>query len=437
MGMGLKIRVTRDWIFKRIPRALVVAFGMGALGAALGACVTPTGAQTHGATRNASAQEARATSLTAPPSLELTRFDPSAEGVEIALPEGTAAPMAKLLQRSIATAFGRYNVPASYSPGGGRYLLSGQAGPNRDPDQPSAVAIEWKIFDRRQGREASRFTLPVIGDHFAWEHGDPRVIAQIGEDTSRRFVGIVDGTRPVAVSHGPAELAGSMLARVAAEPSDRVYGRSKEPPGAGTPAAARPVAPPSVPTKKGPKVFLTHVGGAPGDGDAALAQAARAAFVVGGLGAAAGREDAQYIVAGAVKVAAPAGGRQQVRIIWEVSAPDGRPLGRAVQENAVPEGSLDGAWGPTAAMVAGAAVAGITNVIRRAQDTAARNAPAETADRRLKIPPTQAAGATAVPPSSLARTDTATGDVAPGLLSLPRVPVLAKPAAPGEARPPG
>ena len=445
MGMRLKIRTRREWTSMRVLRALALVFGAGVLGFTLGACVALGGAQTQNAlggaqTQNAPGgaptQDARAAYLAAPPSLELARFDPSAEGVEIALPEGTAAPMAKLLQRSIANAFGRYNVPASYSPGGGRYLLSGQAGPNRDPAQPSVVAIEWKIFDRRQGRETSRFTLPVIGDHFAWDHGDPRVIAQIGEDTSRRFVALVDGTRPVAVSHGPAELSASTLARLPAEPTDRVYVRPRETPAASSPAgppardapaakdlaasppasaAARPVAPPPVPAKSGPKVFLAHVGGAPGNGDTALVQAARAAFVVGGLGAAARREDAQYIVAGSVNVAAPAGGRQPVRIIWEVSAPDGRPLGRAVQENAVPEGSLNGAWGPTAALVAGAAVAGITNVIRRAEETATRAAPAETADRRLKIPPSLSAGGPA--------------------MALPAN--LPSGASPGDARPPG
>ncbi|MSO84578.1 MAG: hypothetical protein EXR02_02635 [Rhodospirillales bacterium] len=346
----MKIGSARSGMAGRIRRAL--AFGVLAVALAQAACVRSLGVHSYDTPSGAPGQGAGAASLAAPPSLELARFDPSAEGVEIAPLEGTAVPMAKLLQRSVAAALGRYNVPASYSSGAARYLLSGHAGSNRDPAQAAVVAIEWRIFDRRQGRETGRFTLPVAGDHFAWDHGDPRVIAQVGDETSHRFVQIIDGERPVAaVSHGPpAMLAAPFPATALAPPS--------------VPPSAPP---PSARTAAGPKLFLARVGGAPGDGDAALAQAARAAFAVGGFGTAAGREDARYIIAGSVDVAAPAEGRQAIRIVWEVSTPDGRPLGRAVQENAVPAGSLNGAWGPMASLVAGAAVAGISNVIRRSE----------------------------------------------------------------------
>ena len=377
MGIEVKMGSARGGKSGRIRRVLALALGALAVALAQAACVTgPTAS--GGA---APARGAGAASLAAPPSLDLARFDPSAEGVEIAPPEGAAVPMAKLLQRSVAVALGRYNVPASYSSGAARYLLSGHAGPNRDPAQASAVAIEWRIFDRRQGREAGRFTLPVAGDQFAWDHGDPRVIAQVGDETSRRFVALIDGSRPVAaVNHGPRD--------APAPPSSAAL-------------APRPVLqsapPPSARTAAGPTVFLARVGGAPGDGDAALAQAARAALEVGGFRPAVRREDARYIVAGSVNVAAPAERRQAIRIVWEVSSPDGRPLGRAVQENAVPAGSLNGTWGPMASLVAGAAVAGITDVISRSEETAARAlsdaplpgraAPSESAERRLKIPP--------------------------------------------------
>jgi hypothetical protein len=314
-----------------------------------------------------------ATPDTAPPPRALTNYDSSAEGVEVALLDGTPAPMAKLLQRSVAAALERYNVPASYtSEGGGRYRLSGAAAPNTDPALASAIVIEWRIFDRRLGHEASRFTLPVVGDRFAWDFGDPRVIVQVGEGTSRQFVTLIDGTKPVAVDHGPHVAAAS--------------------PGPSPPVAAANAAPARVPSaSSAPAIFLARVGGAPGDGDAALAQAARAALTVGGLVLAARREDARYVIAGSVNVAAATDGRQPVRIVWEVSAPDGRPLGRAVQENAVPEGALNGAWGPMAAVVAGAAVAGITDVIRRSEETAARNASRESSERKLKAPPANAA----------------------------------------------
>jgi hypothetical protein len=415
--MRLTNRSARGGGNGRIRRALALAVGASAVALTLGACVT--GPTASGGLESQWAQPASAAG--APPEA-LTRFEPSAEGVEIAPVEGAPGPMGKLLQRSVAAAFGRYNVPASFSPGGGRYLLSGRAGPNRDPAQASVVAIEWQIFDRRQGRETARFILPVAGDQFAWDYGDPRAIAQVGDGTSRQFVALIDGTRPVAVSHGPGESPGGGPVRAAPKAEDMT---ASAPPSA-SPSSARATAASPAPAKIGPTVFLARVGGAPGDGNAALAQAAQAALVVGGLGAASRREDARYIVAGSVNVAAPAGGRQPVRIVWEVSAPDGRPLGRAVQENAVPEGSLNGPWGPMASLVAGAAVAGITDVIRRSEETAAaaragespralnvaplsgRAAPSESAERRLKVPPPVPGGPAVLPPA-LAPDDASAG----------------------------
>ncbi len=335
---------------------------------ALAGCLALVGACV-GASVDSSVDRPGASRGLAEPPNALARYNASAEGIEVAPVEGAPAPMAKLLQRSVASALGRHNVPASYSAeGGGRYRLTGVAGPNLDPARASAVAIEWSVFDRRQGRETGRFTLPVAGDRFAWDFGDPRVIAQVGEGTSTQLIAMIDGVKAVAVDHGPGDVTRAPPQQQAAAPA--------------APAAL----PREVPSPAGPAVFLARVGGAPGDGDTALAQATRAAMAVGGLRMAARREDARYIVAGSVNVADAAAGRQPVRIVWEVSAPDGRPLGRAVQENAVAAGALDGAWGPMASLVAGAAVAGIADVVRRAEESAARTAPKQTSERRLKVP---------------------------------------------------
>lgn len=136
-------------------------------------------------------------------------------------------------------------------------------------------------------------------------------------------------------------------------------------------------------------LFLIPVSGAPGDGNSALTRAARAALVARGYGVADQPRSAHYLMAGSVTVGAAEAGRQPVRVVWEISDAKGRALGRAVQENAVAAGSLDKSWGSMAALVAGAAVPGIADVIRRSEVAdAARGAPAEFSERRLKIPPT-------------------------------------------------
>ncbi|MCC7017068.1 MAG: hypothetical protein IT564_07690, partial [Rhodospirillales bacterium] len=232
----MKIRSARGGNRERIRRALALAFGAGAVASALGGCVMPVGVYSR------NAEPAAPSAAAVPPPEALTRFDPSAEGVEISPVEGAAVPMGKLLQRSVAAAFGRYNVPATFSPGGARYRLNGHAGPNRDPAQSSVVAIEWTIFDRRQGRETGRFTLPVVGDRFAWDYGDPRVIAQVGDGTSRQFVALIDGARPVAVSHGPGESPGGGPARAAPKAEDSA---ALAPPGAHAPKHKDPAADPA------------------------------------------------------------------------------------------------------------------------------------------------------------------------------------------------
>lgn len=385
--------------------------------------------------------------LTLPPApAALTEYDPSAEGVEVAPLEGTAAPMAKLLARSVVEGLGRYNVPAIVTPGASpgvlpgtipavapaalatspsgarpvlssRFLMTGHAGPNRDSALNSVIAVEWRVFDRRENREVGRFVDGVTADRFAWDNGDPRVIHTVGESAAHGFSSLVMRTPPTVVAHGPIPSAAPALAAakpalaVAAEPrasmtaaapraSTVVASMSSDP--AATPmlavGAAEIAPPPSRPYDAAPSpaavgsatlLFLIPVSGAPGDGNSALTRAARAALVARGYGVADQPRSAHYLMAGSVTVGAAEAGRQPVRVVWEISDAKGRALGRAVQENAVAAGSLDKSWGSMAALVAGAAVPGIADVIRRSEVAdAARGAPAEFSERRLKIPPT-------------------------------------------------
>jgi hypothetical protein len=64
---------------------------------------------------------------------------------------------------------------------------------------------------------------------------------------------------------------------------------------------------------------------------------------------------------------APApGGKQRVEIVWTVSRRDGHDLGRAVQLNEVPTGSLNGLWGDVAYVVAEEAAVAVRDIIANA-----------------------------------------------------------------------
>ena len=58
-------------------------------------------------------------------------------------------------------------------------------------------------------------------------------------------------------------------------------------------------------------------------------------------------------------MSSPINGRQQARIVWSVNTIDGDEVGKAVQENAVRAGSLNGSWGRVATIVSSAAITGI------------------------------------------------------------------------------
>ena len=66
-----------------------------------------------------------------------------------------------------------------------------------------------------------------------------------------------------------------------------------------------------------------------------------------------------------VAIAQPKAGKQNVKIVWHVRRKDGTEIGTVGQENDVPTGLLDGAWGDVAYMVAVSAQDGIMQLVAR------------------------------------------------------------------------
>lgn len=119
------------------------------------------------------------------------------------------------------------------------------------------------------------------------------------------------------------------------------------------------VAPPPAVGWGRPAFLIKKVKGAPGDGNEALTKAIKEALRKNDLTVTEDPRQAGFVIEGSVEVSAPVNGRQQARIVWEVKTMDGDEVGKAVQENAVKAGSLDGAWGRVAEIVSSAAITGI------------------------------------------------------------------------------
>lgn len=114
-------------------------------------------------------------------------------------------------------------------------------------------------------------------------------------------------------------------------------------------------------------VGLRPITGAPGDGGRALLRAMNDALrrVHVALAAQPGQES--FVLTGAVTLSSARAGQQQVKVHWALLHADGREVGQVDQQNAVPAGSLDGAWGDVAYYVANAAAPGIAALIERAK----------------------------------------------------------------------
>ena len=108
-----------------------------------------------------------------------------------------------------------------------------------------------------------------------------------------------------------------------------------------------------------PAFLIKAVKGAPGDGNKALTRAMKTALRKSDLTVTEDPRQAKFVIEGRVEISAPVNGRQQAKIIWVVNTMDGDEVGKAVQENAIKAGSLNGTWGRVADIVSSAAITGI------------------------------------------------------------------------------
>jgi hypothetical protein len=123
----------------------------------------------------------------------------------------------------------------------------------------------------------------------------------------------------------------------------------------------------SAPSGANSTALVPSVVGAPGDGATSLTRALQDELTKNGVPLASQQTAAAYRVEGVVKVGASRDGKQPIQIDWNVKDPQGKKLGTVSQKNEIPDGSLDGAWGPTANAAAAAAAQGILKLLPQRQ----------------------------------------------------------------------
>lgn len=138
-----------------------------------------------------------------------------------------------------------------------------------------------------------------------------------------------------------------------------------------------------------PVVLLQPVRGAPGDGNRSLTARMAERLAALGMQVQDTAEGAAFAVQGVVTVTPPERGLQRVEIVWTVSRRDGYDLGRVLQLNEVPNGSLNGLWADIAFVVAEEASGGVRDVIANAGGIVrAAPAPQQAAAPGQPNPPT-------------------------------------------------
>jgi hypothetical protein len=234
------------------------------------------------------------------------------------------------------------NLTITPGTSGEEYVLRGYliATPER---RGSKISYIWDVTDAKGTRvtRVSGEETVAKGSHSKpWSGVDSTVIRTIAAKTTSQLAAKLPGGR-----------SGS-TAPVAAAPA------------AATTAAAATASAPARPAKAGPaKVLVGSVSGAPGDGRRSLPTALKKRLYKKGIKLANATSGRIYTVKGTVKLTSASGGKESIRISWQVFDPNGKALGTVTQQNTIPKGSLNGPWGAIADAAAGAAADGIIKLL--------------------------------------------------------------------------
>jgi hypothetical protein len=239
--------------------------------------------------------------------------------VTIAPIEGRPRATAEKLGPAMATALQQREIAASSRTASiGSYELVGRIQGMAPANGKTALVAYWELRDpsgQRLGERAERIEAPA-GD---WEEGNDDAVARLAAASAAQLA-------PIMQDEAPAEA--------------EIDGRTR--------------------------MLIGAVAGAPGDGDTSLSRAIAELLKKQDLTIVTDpAKTTDLILDAEVTVAKPNSGKQNVKIVWRVRRKDGAEIGTVGQQNDVPAGLLDGAWGDVAYMVAVSAQDGIMQLVAR------------------------------------------------------------------------
>ncbi|MGH7100266.1 MAG: hypothetical protein ACREE4_21825 [Stellaceae bacterium] len=247
---------------------------------------------------------------------------PDSTSIWVAPVVGTPQATAQRLAAAIAKALRHRQIAASDNAAGfTSNVLHGRIQEMPASGGAAAVVARWRL-DNAKGRFLGERAARIPGKAAAWETGEAGAVTRLATVSAEELVSLIEGGPP------PAEA----KAKVAQT-----------------------------------RLQIAPITGAPGDGAQSLARAIAEVLKRPGLTLVAGpAAKPDLVLDAAVTVGKPAAGKQHIRIVWRLRRADGKEVGTVGQENDVPAGLLDGAWGNVAWSVAVAAEGGIAQLVARA-----------------------------------------------------------------------
>ena len=290
---------------------------------------------------------------------------------------GAPDAIAKQIQQEFTSAVEKQRVSVTASKDErADYTLRGYIVAAKDK-AATKVSYIWDVTDP-SGKRVNRITgeevISANATKDPWAAITPQVAQSIAGKAANSFVAWLpsqSGQVPVAANVAQPSSVGAQQPTAAAPPgaAGKRATAGKQAPNA---TAAVPPASPTTGSigREGPvTAVVPSVTGAPGDGSASLTAAIQRELTSKGVSLSDRATAVAYRVEGSVTVGEAKQGKQSIHIEWLVRDPQGKKLGTVSQRNEIPEGSLDGEWGPTATQAAGAAAQGIVKLLPQPKAT--------------------------------------------------------------------
>jgi len=288
------------------------------------------------------------------------------EGVAIVELVGFSGAGERKFLDTLVDQFLRAEVPALVGEGNAQsYRLSGGVAQRKTP-AGTEIAIQWQMVNAQNQPLGTRIVRQVV-EPKAWNEGDPALMTALARRSAADLLPLLpDRDRALKQAQipdapkepGTGNVVPPMGTRAAARPAQRPQVAQ-----VGPTAPAASGGPSAKPAQAMPPIALRPVEGAPGDGSESLPKALLHFLGLANVPVVSEHDNPFAVVAGVVTLSSVGAQRQNVKIEWVLRGLSGCQMGTVSQQNQIPTGQLDRAWGDAAFAVAEGAVQGLTDLL--------------------------------------------------------------------------